>query len=297
MHMPVCGWRGEWRILRFRVIKNTMSLYRGMDRAALDAAYDNTAAVADSGRLLADFEARSARLRAAQHRYLDLRYGPAERNRIDYFAAGPGGPVLAFIHGGYWQMRAKETFSFLAAGPLARGIHVALVGYTLAPDKPLDGIVSEVRTAIAWLAGRVADFGGDPSRIYLSGWSAGAHLTAMCLDGPAVNGGLAISGIYDLEPIRLCYINDKLQLDPDAARRLSPLLHLPSSSRPLIVAYGGGELAELQRQSETYAAARTHAGLPSQLVRLADHNHFTILEELANPAGALTLQLLKLVAL
>lgn len=274
-----------------------MTLYRGMDRAALDAAYDNTAAVADSTKLLADFQARSDRLRAARGRYLDLRYGPAERNRIDYFAADSSGPVLVFIHGGYWQMRAKETFSFLAAGPLAHGIHVAFVGYTLAPDKRLEGIVSEVRTAIAWLAGRVADFGGDPTRIYVSGWSAGGHLTVTSLDEPAVKGGLAISGIYDLEPIRLCYLNEKLRLDADEARRMSPLLHLPSSSPPLIVAYGGGELAELQRQSETYAAARTRVGLPGRVVRLAGHNHFTILEELANPAGALTTQLRELVAM
>ncbi len=128
-----------------------MTLYRGMDRAALDAAYDNTAAVANSAALLADFDARSARLRAAMPQHLDLRYGSAERNRIDYFAAAPTArpaPILIFIHGGYWQMRAKETFSFLAAGPLAHGIHVALPGYSLAPAITLDGIVGEVRAAI-----------------------------------------------------------------------------------------------------------------------------------------------------
>lgn len=268
-----------------------------MDRAALDAAYNNSAAVADSSKLLADFDERSDRLRAARGRHLDLRYGPAERNRVDYFAAGASGPVLVFIHGGYWQMRAKETFSFIAEGPLAHGIHVAFVGYTLAPGKRLDGIVFEVRAAIAWLAARVADFGGDPNRIYVSGWSAGGHLTALALDEPAVQGGLAISGIYDLEPIRLCYVNDKLRLDEDETRRLSPVRHLPASTKPLVVAYGGGELPELQRQSEIYAAARTHAGLPCRLVRLPGHNHFTILEELANPAGALTTELLQLVGL
>jgi acetyl esterase/lipase len=289
MRVQFCARGDLWRILRFaHATGNFMALYRGMDRAALDAAYDNTAAVADSGRLLAGFDARSERLRATRGRYLDLRYGPAERNRIDYFAADSPGPVLVFIHGGYWQMRAKETFSFLAAGPLAHGIHVAFVGYTLAPAIKLAGIVAEVRAAISWLAERVAGFGGDPGRIYVSGWSAGGHLTAMSLDAPAVKGGLAISGIFDLEPIRLCYLNDKLKLDVDEARRLSPLLNLPPRSIPLIMACGGGELPELQRQSETYAAARAQAGLPGRLVRLNGHNHFTILEELANPAGALT---------
>src|SRR5262245_9891253 len=106
-------------------------VYRGMDQSALDAAYDNTSAVKNSAELLAGFDARSEALRAAHPSLLDLRYGPRERNRIDYFAAGRPGPLLVFIHGGYWQMRRKETFSFLAEGPLAHGIHVAFVGYTL----------------------------------------------------------------------------------------------------------------------------------------------------------------------
>ena len=273
-----------------------MSLYRDMDRAALDAAYNNSAAVANSAQLMADFQARSGQLRAQHSRYLDLRYGPASRNRIDYFAADARGPVLVFIHGGYWQMRAKEDFSFLAAGPLAHGIHVAFVGYTLAPDISLGGIVAEVAAALGWLAGHVADFGGDAARIYTSGWSAGGHLTAMSLEEPAVKGGLAISGIYELEPIRLSYLNDKLQLDVDEARRLSPLLYVGQSRKPLVLACGGGELPELRRQSATFADARTHAGLPGKFVQLPGHNHFTILEELASPDGALTALVSELVA-
>ncbi len=263
-------------------------LYRGMDRAALDAAYDNTAAVANSAALLADFDARSARQRAAMPQHLGLSYGPAERNRIDYFAADKPGPVLIFIHGGYWQMRARETFSFLAAGPLAHGIHVALPGYTLAPAITLDGIVDEVRAAVRWIAQHAAQFGGDPSRIIVSGWSAGGHLTAMMLNEPEVKGGLAISGIFDLEPVRLSYLNAKLRLDADAARRLSPLLNLPVRSAPLMLVCGTDELPELQRQSVAYAAAREQAKLPGQLACLRGHNHFTILEELAQPDGALT---------
>ena len=265
-----------------------MSLYRGMDRADLDAAYNNTAAVVNSGELLADFQLRSDRLRARKNQHLDLRYGTAERNRIDYFAADARGPVLVFIHGGYWQMRAKENFSFLAAGPLAHGIHVAMVGYTLAPDISLGGIVDEVGAAVTWLAEHVGDFGGDAARIYTSGWSAGGHLTAMSLKEPAVKGGLAISGLYDLEPIRLCYLNDKLKLDADEARRLSPLLQPAQSRKPLTIAYGGAELPELKRQSELFAETRARAGVPGQSVEVPGHNHFTLLEELANPDGALS---------
>ncbi len=271
-----------------------MILYRGMDRAALDAAYDNSAAVADSAALLADFDARSAQLRAAQPGHLDLRYGSAERNRIDYFAAAAPGPLLVFIHGGYWQMRRKETFSFLAAGPLAHGIHVALIGYTLAPEKPLAGIAGEVRDAIRWLAQHAADFGGDPQRMLLSGWSAGGHLTALALDEPAIKGGLAISGIFDLEPVRLNYLNAKLGLDAAEARRLSPLFNPPACAVPLILACGGGELPELQRQSASYAAARAQSGLPGRLVQLPGFNHFSILEQMAHPQGRLALLLREL---
>ena len=137
--------------------------YRGMDRAALDSAYNNTLAVADSARLLADFDARSARMRRERGTALDLRYGAAPRNRIDYFAGAKGAPLLVFIHGGYWQMRAKETFSFLAEGPLAHGIHVACIGYTLAPDISLQGIAGEVRAALAFvqLSNSIAWSGND----------------------------------------------------------------------------------------------------------------------------------------
>jgi len=273
-----------------------MTLYQGMDRAALDAAYNSGAAVPNTAELIADFQARSDRMRAQHSRFLDWRYGRAERNRIDYFASGSSAPVLVFIHGGYWQSRAKELFSFVATGPVAHGIDVACVGYTLAPDITLAGIVSEVRAAIAWLAEHAGAMGGDPARIYLSGWSAGGHLTALCLDEPRVRGGLAISGIFDLEPMRLSYLNDKLKLDADAVRSLSPMCNLPQRSPPLIVACGGAELPELQRQSAEYAQVRARAGLPGRLVRLPEHNHFTILEELARPDGALTTLVRELVA-
>ena len=272
-----------------------MTLYRGMDRVALDAAYNNSAAVTNSGELLADFQKRSDGVRAEHNRYLDLRYGPAERNRIDYFPAACPGPVLVFIHGGYWQMRAKENFSFLARGPLAHGIHVALVGYTLAPAIGLAGICDEVNAALSWVGSHAAGYGGDPDRVFVSGWSAGGHLTAMSLAHHAVKGGLAISGIYDLTPIQLCYVNDKLELSDADVRSLSPLLQPTQSSKPLLITYGEAELPELQRQSTTYASARSAAGMPGRLESMPGHNHFTILEELASPAGQLTQLLVELI--
>jgi arylformamidase len=252
------------------------ALYRGMDRAALDAAYNNSAAVRNSGEIVAHWRQRSESSRVSCR---EIRYGPGERNRIDLFEAAPGAPLLVFIHGGYWQMREKELFSFLAAGPLAHGISVALPGYTLAPEKRLDGIVAEIRAALDAL--------GRP--LCVSGWSAGGHLTAMMMNHPLVHGGLAISGIYDLEPIRLCYLNEKLRLDEPEVQRNSPL-RFPKVEKPLVIAYGTAELSELQRQSREYAAKFGH-----RVLALEGQDHFTILEELASPQGALTAALRTLV--
>ena len=178
-------------------------LYRGMDRAQLDAAYNNSAAVPERDAIVADWAARSARVRREYAGRLDLAYGETPRERLDLFlAADPRAPTLAFIHGGYWQMNDKESFAFFADGLLPLGINLAVIEYTLAPASRLDRIVAEVRRAGRWLAEHLADYGADPSRLYVAGHSAGGHLTAMSIPLPEVRGAIAISGIYDLEPIR-----------------------------------------------------------------------------------------------
>jgi len=270
-------------------------LYRGMGKAALDAAYNNSLAVKNSTELMADFGEQSVSARAMPGTVLGLRYGLSPRNLIDYFPANRPGPLVIFIHGGYWQMRAKESFSYIAKAMVPQGLHVALVGYTLAPDATLGGMVQEVRTAIAYLKSHAADHGGDSTRMVVTGWSAGGHLTAMCLDEPGVVGGLAISGIYDLEPMRLSYINDKLGLAPKDVADLSPM-QLALSTTPLVVAFGGDELPELQRQSTEFFSLRQSAGQPGKLLPLAGLNHFTILAHLADPQSSLIDAICKLAA-
>jgi acetyl esterase/lipase len=272
------------------------TLYRGMDRAQLDAAYNNTAAVPERNAIVADWAARSAVLRRAHGRHLDLAYGESARERLDLFlAADPRAPTLVFIHGGYWQMNDKETFAFVAEGLLPRGINVAVVEYTLAPAARLDRIVAEMRRAVEWLGAHLGDYGADPGRLYVSGHSAGGQLTAAVITQPAVRGGLAISGIYDLKPIRLNYLNEKLRLDAAEAARNSPLLHLPATAPPLIVTSGTAELPELCRQSIEYAQAWTGRGLPGRLLPVDGANHFTILEALADPDGALIRALVEMI--
>jgi arylformamidase len=271
-------------------------LYRGMDRAQLDAAYNNTAAVPERDAIIADWLVRSAKVRRERPGHLDLAYGDSPRERLDLFlAADPMAPTLAFIHGGYWQMNDKEGTNFLAEGVLPHGINFALIEYTLAPAARLDRIVAEVRRAVQWLAEHLGDYGADPARLYISGHSAGGHLTASTMTLPAVRGAIAISGLFDLEPIRLNYLNIKLGLDEAEAVRNSPLLHLPPMAGELVVAYGTKELLELCRQSIDYAKAWVERGLAGHLLPIDGANHFTILEALANPLGELTRTLLKMI--
>jgi arylformamidase len=265
------------------------AIYRGMDRAALDIAYDNTGAVADSQAYRARWWQASAAIRAEPESRLDLRYGVRPRATLDYFPSGAThAPLFVFIHGGYWQRNEKERFSFIVPGPRSRGINVAVPGYTLAPEARLTEIAAEIRQALTFLAHRADDLEFDPGRIYTGGWSAGGHLSALVVDHPAVRGAIPISGIFDLEPIALGVLNEKLQLSADEIARLSPLRKLPEHSPPMRLFVGAAELSELKRQSGEYARVARGRGLPVTLTTLPDHHHFSILDEFARHDGALT---------
>ncbi len=262
--------------------------WRQLSQDDRDAGFNNSAAVVNSPAILAEWERLSADMRARHPQYLDLRYGPRDRNRIDFLNAGAKGPTLVFIHGGYWQARAKESFTFCAAGPMAHGINVAFVGYTLAPDATLDQIVDEVRTSIDYLANELPTLGGDPNRMIVSGWSAGGHLSSMVLGHPRVKAGLLISGIYDLKPIPHTYLNEKLNLDDAMATRNSPVLQAGGANKPIAIVVGSGELPLLRKQSADFAAHRAQYGLPVVYEEIPGANHFTIMDALRAPSGRMT---------
>src|ERR1700733_8734426 len=216
--------------------------WRGMSQQDRDLGLNNGVAVPASAGIVAGWDKRSAEMRALHSSHLDLRYGPRARNRIDFLKSADGGPTLLFIHGGYWQGRAKEIFTIFATGPMVHGINVALIGYTLAPDATLDEIVAEIHGGIDFLVERLPALGGDAGRLVVSGWSAGGHLTSMALSHPHVEAGMAISGIYDLEPIRHSYLNVKLGLDEAMSRRNSPILLKTDAAKPMALTVGGAEL-------------------------------------------------------
>lgn len=262
--------------------------WRAMSQQQRDLGLNNGIAVPGSVDMVAGWEQRSGELRQRHPDHIDLRYGPRERNRIDFLKAGDNAPTLLFIHGGYWQARAKEVFTVVAEGPMAHGINVALIGYTLAPDATLDEIVAEIHAGIDYLTGQLPALGAAADGIVVSGWSAGGHLTSMALSHPKVRAGMAISGIYDLEPIRHSYLNEKLKADEAVSRHNSPMMMAGGPLKPLSLVVGSAELPLLRKQTADFAGHRARHGLPVTCEEIPGADHFTILHEMMSPKGRIT---------
>ena len=229
-----------------------------------------------------------------------MAYGDLPVETLDIFPAErPGAPILLMIHGGYWYSLDKHHDSFVAEGCRPHGVATVVINYGLAPDYRMDEIVRQNRAAAAWVWRNAASFGGDPSRIHALGQSAGGHLAAMLLatDWPAfgadlpadlVKSAVSISGIYDLEPIRLCYLNDKVGMDETEARRNSPVeQHYPVAA-PLMLVSGDIESQEYERQAEAMAALWEAHGYPLGRLALPGYNHFTMADQLREPNSELT---------
>jgi arylformamidase len=260
--------------------------WAALSQAERDAAYDNNAAVKNSAALIADRNQRSEALRASREAYLDIPYGDRERTKIDlYPAADKAAPCLVFLHGGYWQRNSRDVFAMLVEGVSAHGWSVAIPGYSLAPEVSLTDIVKEISQSLDWLA-QNGESHGIAGPVVLSGWSAGGHLVAMALDHPRVAAGLAISGVYELAPIRDTGLNNALKLTDDEIETLSPL-RLPVSPKRLAIAYGAAELPALVFDSIKLHDKRTAANAPGGLFPIAGADHFSILEHLRRPDGAL----------
>lgn len=276
-----------------------ITVWNGFTQDKLDAAYNNMAAVSDSVERLGDWAKRSEALRARQPAECNIAYRPsgetgdrtAVRTCFDLFRSGrEHAPLMVFIHGGWWQRNSRSVFSCMAEGPMSLGFDVAVMGYTLAPDADLSQIEDDIRTGLDHLAARERrrqQNTGKLRRCILSGWSAGAHLTALVLDHPFVCAGVCISGVYDLEPIRHSYINDALGLSDHDVEAHSPCKRA-LVRKPVLFVWGGEELPELRRQSHDFAVLRFPLELDPEPLLIGGENHFSVLEHLAKAQGRIT---------
>src|SRR5690606_31160926 len=178
--------------------------------------------------------------------------GDQPGHRLDVFpAAGAdgGAPVHIFIHGGFWRSLGADLFSFLAPGFVPFGAMLVVIDYPLMPESRMQDVVTACRMALDWTYRNCADFGGDPQRIFISGNSAGGHLVAELADRAwleacglprdVVKGTTAISGIFELEPVRHSFQDDSLNLTDEEVSTFSPLLRPLDLSGPMIVTVGG----------------------------------------------------------
>jgi arylformamidase len=262
-------------------------LYRSFStQEEIDREYDVERMVPDFRPYAKHFIEESAKARAELPSKLDLRFGPTLDEYIDYFPAPqPDSPLLVFIHGGYWRLLSAKEFSLVARGPHARGVAVAVTNYSLCPKVTIAEITRQSRAAVAWLYAHASQLGINRESIFVSGHSAGGQQVGMlaATDWPGdyglppdvIKGALAISGLFDLEPLRYSWLQPKLQLDFAEIRGQSPIYHIPRKAPPLVVTLGGEESAEFHRQSRDYLAAWQAAGLPGRWLDQPGCNHFT----------------------
>jgi arylformamidase len=260
--------------------------------------YNNRALVPDFQAIFDGWKAESQAVRRRCAGLLDLAYGDTPAERLDLFPTRhDGAPLFVFLHGGYWRSLDKSDFSFIAPEFVAQGVSVAVVNYALCPQVRIDDIVLQVLRALAWLYRQAERYGFARDRIHVGGHSAGGHLSAMALcarfpdfapDLPAdlVRGAVSISGLYDLEPIRLApFLNVDLKLDAAQARRLSPAWMPPATRAPLLTAVGGDESSEFKRQN-ALIAARWPVNFRED-IPMPGFNHMTVCGELARPDSPL----------
>ena len=280
--------------------KKGPSVFLDYDQAALDAAYDQAAYAANREQLIKRRIRDSERARQWIGEPERLAYGMAEIEQLDIYRTGrTAAPVFIFIHGGAWRSGRSKDFATLAEMFIAAAAHYVVPDFAWVQDVGGNLIVlaDQVCRAVAWVYRNAARFGGDPNRLYLGGQSSGGHLAAVALTTdwqrhfglPAdiIKGGMCISGMYDLTPVRLSARNAYIKFDDATVAALSPIRHLHRLRAPLIVAYGTCETPEFQRQNREFAAAVEAAGKQVRLLVGEHYNHFELPETLGNPYGLL----------
>ncbi|MBM1170401.1 alpha/beta hydrolase [Microvirga arabica] len=260
--------------------------------------YNNRARVPDHPVHIAGWQRDAAAYRETARSELDLAYGPGQRHRLDLFhpqGGDAGGPVVLFIHGGYWQAFDKSSSSHLARGANMRGLTVAVPSYTLAPAATLAEIIAEIEEAADFIMHRTG------RSIVATGHSAGGHLAAclMARSAPTqhpVRAAMPISGLFDLSPLVGTSINKALGLTIEEAHRLSPLEWAPPSGGSLVAVVGGAESSEFLRQSRVIVGEWGKTGVTTRYHEVPGAHHFDVIAGLTYPADPLVEILVELTA-
>ena len=267
-------------------------LVAARSRAELDQDYAPSRFVASLPAVIGDWGSRTAAAKAEAGAHLreGLACGPHPRQRVDYYACDDkAAPLLVFLHGGFWQAVSKDESGFVAPAWRQAGVNVAVMDYALAPECTLPQIVAQVNQGLRWLLAQADALGFDPARVVLAGHSAGAHLAAMAwLDGaaPGLAGLALLSGVFELEPVRQSYVNDKVGMTAADAASLSPLRHHPAPL-PILVAVGEHEPVAFQEQGRALFTAWGAAGCPAAWQLVPRRNHFDLLDDAGDPASVL----------
>lgn len=270
-----------------------MPLYRNFNsQEEIDYEYD-LGARSESFPAIADTWIKaSEETRAELQCELDVPFGPTLDETIDIFPAKEqGAPVFVFIHGGYWRALSSKEFSFIARDIQAAGYTVVISNYSLCPKVSISEITRQSRAAISYIAKHAAKYNGDTERICVAGHSAGGHQAAMMLctdwegeyglDNNIIKTCIAMSGVYDLEPLRYSYLQPVLQLDHELIKQQSPIYNLKQSNCSVLVTLGEHEPDEFHRQADAYLQAWQALGNKATLQAQQGRDHFTLLDDMA----------------
>ena len=281
--------------------------WRNMSPEDLELEFNPRATARNVDARVAAYADASAATRARLDPVLDVRYGPGEKETLDIFPTdAPNAPVHLFIHGGYWRAMDKSNYSFIADVFHPAGVTTVLVNYDLCPTVTLDTIVAQTMRSIAWTFRNIAQYGGDPNRLYVSGNSAGGHLTAMALahdweaeglPGDIIKGAIPVTGVFDCEPVPDITVNELVRLDRETARRLSPLRNPPRRALSVLVAVGGAEPRLWIGMSKDYAALCREHGLECEYMELPGHDHFDIARAVGDAESPLAQAMLRMMDL
>ncbi len=284
-----------------------MKLYRGFSsQEEIDTEYNVERMVPSLAPHIEVFVGESARARGTLKCALDVRFGPTVDETMDIFpATNPGAPVIVFIHGGYWRRLSSKEFDLVALGLAAHGFTVVVTNYSLCPKVSISEITRQSRAVVAWLWQHAGDYNGDRNQLFVCGHSAGGQQVGMLaatdwpreygLPANLIRAGIPISGVFDLRPLHYSWLQPKILLTHEVIERESPCLHVPTNGWPMLVAVGGAESKEFQRQSSEYHEALVAGGTKSRLYIAPDHNHFTIIEALADPDSVMCREIVQFV--